>query len=275
MDNLEKKQTIERSIERDRFNFIEAINSFVIEEIETEFDEDSVRDFSEQLKNGKLFILGETHGVLENPNIVYTLIKKFGLRNLGLEWSGMLRNTIQEFLENGELDFESINKSCDGRITAGHFALLKKLHSENLIDKSICFDEITWSGSWDLRDSLMAKNILQELSETPTVVVAGKLHTGLKPIQLEENTSDINHPMGERIKDQVPDVISGRIEYVSGQYHNIGTQDFETREDQGLQRSRFYKSSDSTYIFEIPEAHLAIVPNPDETMESLSPTKVR
>lgn len=275
MENFNKGQPRERLIEQDRLHFLEAVDNFVVEEIEAEFNKDDLHSFSEQLRKGKLFILGEMHGVLENPNVIYTLIKKFGFKNLGLEWSELFKDLVQDFLKDGVLDFEVINKSCDGRITAGHFALLKKLHSENLIDKSTFFDETTWSGSWDLRDAKMAQNILLELSNIPMIAVAGKLHTGLKAIQLEEDSTDENHPMGEQIRKQIPDVVSGRIEYMSGQYHNIGTQDFDTTEGQKLKISRFYKSSDGIYIFEIPEAHPAIVPNPDETMESLSPEKVK
>ncbi|MDZ4299417.1 MAG: hypothetical protein U1A26_00710, partial [Candidatus Sungbacteria bacterium] len=243
-------------------------------EIETEFDEDSSRSFATELAGAHLFLLGETHGVLENPNIIYTLYKKFGFRNLYFEWSKGLQNTTGHFLNSGELDFASIEKSCDGRITAGHFSLLKKLKTDGALDTVRCFDGLSWSGSWNLRDEQMAKNILTDLPELSTLVVAGKLHTPLVEPEYFKDDPIRHHPMGEHIKKQIANVLSGRIDYYAGRYHNIGVQEFDESVGEKPLRARFYKSSEGLYIFDLPEAHDGAVPNPHETRESLSPEKI-
>ncbi len=112
----------------------------------------------------------------------------------------------------------------------------------------------------------MAKNIIGNLSDSSTLVVAGRLHTKITPITLEGEKGE-HHPMGENVKREIPDVPSGEIKYLSGQYHNFGIVDFKKEvQVDNLLKARFYKSNEGIYNFELPEAHLAIVPNPSEVL---------
>lgn len=117
----------ESNRQRDKEAFIEKINSILIQEIPAVFDEGASSALLASLDKSKLLIMGEMHGVKENVDVIYTLFKKFGFRQLALEWESELKEIVEHYLETGEIDFGAIQDSPDGRITAGHFALLKKL----------------------------------------------------------------------------------------------------------------------------------------------------
>ena len=266
---MEQYENCERNVEKDKQAFIEAVNSISIEEILTDYDAESVRKLSDSLNDTKLFLLGEMHGVKENVDIIYSLFKKFGFRQLALEWEPYLKEVADKFVETGLIDFDAIQNSPDGRITAGHFALIKKLKDEGLLENLICFDHGSMGLGWDARDGNMAKNILANLSNSDilTLVVAGNLHTKVEQV-IFKGESEAHHPMGERVKEKIPNVPSGKIQYLKGKYHNYGVNDFFELEsdkrpvDQGL-----YLSEDGLYTCVVPEAHLAIVPDPDEKLK--------
>lgn len=263
MEKFERPKQ-ERNLESDKTSFIEAVSSVAVEEVPATFDEQATRELVESIESNKLFILGEMHGVKENVDVIYTLFKKFGFRQLALEWEPELKHVAERYLESGELDFNAIKDSPDGRITAGHFALLKKLKSEGILKGLVCFDGGSGGHGWNARDAAMAKNILDNLSDIPTLVVAGNLHAKTEPITFDDEPGE-QHPMGESIKKEVPNVASGRIEYFSGQYHNFGTKEFGRISDEEFpQGARFYKDENGLYTFELPEVQAATVPNPSE-----------
>lgn len=261
---MESFRNQERNLDKDRRAFMEAVKSVSIEEIPTVLDEEASDKLVTSINKTKLFILGEMHGVKENVDVIYTLFKKFGFRQLALEWEPALMDVAEKFIESGDIDFDAIEDSPDGRVTAGHFALLKKLKDEGLLEKFVCFDG-TGEADWDARDESMAKNILGSLSDSATLVVAGNLHAKVEPLTFDDE-SDEHHPMGERVKMHIPDVPSGKIEYLSGQYHNFGTQDFFEDPEQEKKEPRFYLTEDGLYKFVLLEAHTATVPNPSERL---------
>lgn len=262
--NMEDFPNQERNIEQDRREFIKAMDSIVIEEIPAVFDEEASDKLVASLDATKLLILGEMQGVKENADVIYTLFKKFGFRQLALEWEAGLGAVAEQYLKTGEVDFDAIQDSPDGRITAGHFALLKKLKDEGLLEKLICFDG-SGEADWDARDENMAKNILGGLSATSTLVVAGNLHAKVEPITFDDEVGE-HYPMGSCVKARIPDVPSGKIDYLSGQYHNYGPQDFFEDPDQEKTGPRFYITEDGLYTFVLPEANSAVVPNPSEKL---------
>lgn len=265
MENFESRQTPETEIEENTFS--QAIEQYAVGEIETDFDEQAVARLQESLEQTKLFLLGEMHGVAENPNIIYRLFKKFGFKRVALEWNGQkLQDIVNTFLATGYLDLEAIKDSGDGRITAGHFALLKKLKEEGLLEDIILFDanEEDWNHGADYRDKVMADNVLADGVEEKTLVIAGNWHAKVDPIT-STGEEELHHPMGEHIKGKFPELSSGKIKYHSGQFFNNGTKDFWNDPDQDtIKRAQFYQSEDGLYYYAIPEAHLAIVPNPKE-----------
>ena len=72
--------------------------------------------------------------------------------------------------------------------------------------------------------------------------------------------------MGLLVKDQIPDVSSGKIEYITGEYHNYGTRNFFEDPEQEKVEPKFCITEDGLYTFVLPEAHTAIVPNPSERL---------
>jgi erythromycin esterase-like protein len=254
----------ERSLEKDRQEFIKTINSVSIEEISAVFAEEARSQLVDRLEQTKLFILGEVHGVKENVDIIYTLFKKFNFRQLALEWESELQVVVEKYLETGEVDFDAIQNSADGRITAEHFALFNKLKNEGRLEKVICFDS-SGAVDWDTRDENMAQNILSELSDALTLVVAGNLHARVESITLTDEPGE-HQPMGERIKAQVPSVPYGNIAYQSGQHHNFGPQDFFADSAPENTEAKFYRTEAEEYTFVLPAAQAAVVPNPSEQL---------
>jgi len=255
----------ERNIEKDRIRFVEEISTVAIEEIPTEFDEGASYSIEKKLAQSKLFVLGEMHGVKENVDVMYTLFKHYGFRQLALEWKPALQIIAEKYLETEEIDFAAIQDSPDGRITAGHFALIKKLKDEGLLDKLICFNEGSGGGSWDVRDMAMKKQLLTNHGDVLTLAVAGRLHAKSGPVTFEDESGE-HHPLGELVKNEVPETAFGRIEYRSGQYHNYGINSFDTEGSKSISSARFYQDNDGTYVYEVPEAHAAVVPNPEERL---------
>lgn len=263
----EQSKKSARNMEQNRLAFAEQVRNIKIAEIDTEFDPKSTAALNDQLNEAKLFILGEVHGVKENADVIYTLFKKFGFKKLALEWDEKLLAVAERFIQTGELNFEAIQESSDGRITPGHFVLLKKLKDEGLLEALICFDEEVHSGEWNDRDVAMAKNILANVSGSRTLVVAGNLHTQVETVVIKGVDY---HPMGKNLKKQVPNLPSGEIRYLRGQYHNYGTKDFPNElEDTQMQRAKFYTSDEGVYVFQLPEVHAAVVPNLKEASHTL------
>lgn len=265
MENFEFRPSPE--IEVEEKTFTQEVEQYVVNEIETNFDEQAVTRLTESLERTNMFLLGEMHGVAENPNIIYTLFKKFDFKRLALEWDGQeLQGLVNDFLTTGQLDPEAIKAKDggDGRITAGHFALLQKLKQEGLLEDIILFDAN--EESWNIidRDKTMADNVLLNQADERTLIIAGNLHARTEPFTFDGET-ELHHPMGEYIKNQVQDLPSGRIIYRSGQYFSRGVRDFlDISEGENLDNAQFYQSEDGLYYYSIPEANLATVPNPRE-----------
>jgi hypothetical protein len=99
----------------------------VIREIDFTDNAEVANTLLQAVSEAHVLVLGEMHGVKENVDVIYSLFKQFGFRQLALEWEPQLHQVALQYLETGTINFASIQQSPDGRITAGHFALLKKL----------------------------------------------------------------------------------------------------------------------------------------------------
>ena len=174
---------------------------------------------------------------------------------MGFEWDPELEEEIDVFLEKGDFNFSSISDEYDGRITAGHFALLKKLKDERLLDNFFFFDPKQWPGSWDLRDQRMADNVLAKKYDRPTLIVSGRLHAKTEQVDVREGRC---HPMGENLKNKIFNILTAEIVPLSGQCFNCELKDFEfiKKTDKNI----FYKKDTNSYILELSEAHPAVVP---------------
>ena len=136
-----------------------------------------------------LLVVGEPHGVRETPSVLYTLASNVGARAIALEWSHEeMDPSVQAFLCDGSFDFDllwSLSGTAeffcgDGRIAAGHFALLERLRREGHVDQVIVFDRLDSEPStvdWSVRDREMAGRLLAEWDRRlPLLVLTGAFH---------------------------------------------------------------------------------------------------
>lgn len=247
----------ERNLEKEKQVFEEAIKE-PIYEIPTDYDEEAFNSLVDDIVAGKVFALGEMHGVKENPSIVYTLIKKFNFKQLGMEWDKELGRVVDLFQNDGAVDYNSIMNSSDGRITASYFNLLKRIKTEGLVSSIFFFDD---KDSWSHRDEVMAEDIIGHTADSiPTIVVAGNAHTDMKDIKEGDGTM---HPsMVKFLENKEKSFCQGEIRYLSGKFFNNQVKDFGNAEEARGMKARFYRNESGVYVFELPVATLAIVPNP-------------
>ena len=139
-----------------------------------------------------LLLVGEPHGVYETPGVLYVLAGAVDARAIAFEWSHEeVDDVLQDFVRDGALDFErlwtlpeSAEFFCgDGRVTAGHFALLERLRAEGRLDAVIAFDRLDPEPApddWRVRDRDMAERLLAEWDRgTRLLVLAGAFHARL------------------------------------------------------------------------------------------------
>lgn len=247
----------ERNLQKEKETFEAAIVESVME-IPTTYDPDSVSSLVDDIVAGNVFALGEVHGVKENPSIVYTLIKKFKFRQLGLEWDKDIARVVEMFRAENVLDYTSIMNSCDGRITASYFNMLKKIRAEGLVDSIFFFDD---KDSWNRRDEVMAQEIIGHTSEDlPTIVVAGNAHTSLRDIR--EGDGTVHPSMVRFLQDKDKKFSLGEVRYLSGKYFNNTEKDILSEVESEGRAPRFFRDESGVYIYELPQAHSATVPNP-------------
>lgn len=160
------------------------------------FDAEALDAAAAALAETGLLVVGETHGVRETPSIVYALAVALGARAVAFEWSHEeIDAPLQRFVQDGLLDLEgfwslppSAEFFCgDGRITAGHFALLARLRDEGRLDQAIAFDRLDpepptdWSAQVRIREPELASRVLAEWDgRTPLLVVTGAFHAQLE-----------------------------------------------------------------------------------------------
>lgn len=128
-----------------------------------------------------LLVVGEPHGMHETPNVAYALARALGTRAIALEWS---HEEMQAFdLEQLWSLPPTAEFFCgDGRITAGHFALLERLP----LDQVIAFDRLdaepptSWEEHVRVRDRDMAERLLEQWDRSlPLLVLTGAFHAQL------------------------------------------------------------------------------------------------
>jgi hypothetical protein len=156
-------------------------------------DPEAVAQARTALDAAGLLVVGEAHGVRETPNALYALASALGSRAVAFEWSHEeLDAPVQAFVREGLFDFErlwslpaSAEVFCgDGRITAGHFALLQRLRDEGRLDQAIVFDRLDPEpppADPCSRERDLADRLLSEWDEhLPLLVLTGAGHARLE-----------------------------------------------------------------------------------------------
>jgi hypothetical protein len=205
------------------------------------------------LDSAGLLLLGEIHGVRENPLLIRALMQEFGLTSLALEWPEDLAPMIRAFLAGQTLADHWFVWGGDGRITAGHLAVLAERAAAGPLEL-ILFDGVIGEGwSWSQRDEAMARRLLAASGPgTCTLAVAGNAHTPTSPIEL-------GVPMGARLAGQWPGVREIRISYGGGGFYNGGPRHFARRADR-QDKIRLHQH-DGELVLDLPLATEAIVPH--------------
>jgi hypothetical protein len=204
------------------------------------------------LDSAGLLLLGEMHGVRENPLLIRALMQAFGLTSLALEWPEDLTPMIRAFLAGEALADHWFVWGGDGRITAGHLAVLAERAAAGPLDL-ILFDGVTGADwSWSQRDEAMARRLLAASGPgARTLAVAGNAHTPISPIEL-------GVPMGARLAGQRPGVREIRISYGGGGFYNGGPRQFARRADP-QDKPRLHQHG-GELVLDLPLATEAVVP---------------
>lgn len=202
------------------------------------------------LDESGLLLLGEIHGVAENPLLIRALLAEFGLAGLALEWPAELTPTVSAFLAGGPLEDHWLLWPGDGRITAGHLAMLRDRAAAGPLRLSLFDVGIPAGASWSDRDAAMAAQVLAS-TEPGTLVVAGNAHTPLR-------RTELGVPMGTILSERQPGLAEIRISYASGGFYNMAPRQFGGHEPPG-QTPRL-SLRDGRLVLDLPSATEAVVP---------------
>jgi hypothetical protein len=202
-------------------------------------------------------LLGEVHGVRENPLLIRALLQALGLTGLALEWPAELAPMVSAFLAGGALADHPALWSGDGRITAGHLAMLRECSAAGpleltLMDGALPGGMGSADWTWSRRDETMATRLLAAAAGPGTLVVAGNAHT---PV----HRTDLGVPLGAVLARQRPGVREIRIDYRSGRYYNLAPRRFRPRTGSRRPSPRLVLRNENLTL-ELPSATEAVVP---------------
>jgi hypothetical protein len=232
--------------------FHRAVAEFVVIDLDLMIEPRARAAARQSLDSAGLLLLGEVHGVRENPLLIRALMKAFGLTSLALEWPEDLTPMIRAFLASGTLAGHPWLWGGDGRITAGHLAVLADRVAAGPLDL-ILFDGVIGADwRWSQRDEAMARRILATSPPSArTLVVAGNAHTPVHPIEL-------GVPMGAHLAGQRPGTREVQISYGGGRFYNCEPHQFARRTDpQGKIRLHQHQGE---LVLDLPMATEAVVP---------------
>jgi hypothetical protein len=231
---------------------LQAAAEFVVADLDLEAKPAARAAAQRSLNDSGLLLLGEIHGVRENPLLIRALLRTFGLTSLALEWDAELAPVIRGFLAERTLADHFLLWSGDGRITAGHLAVLAERAAAGPLDVILFDGAIGMGWSWSQRDEAMAGRLLAgAVPGAPTLVVAGNAHTPTSPTSL-------GVPMGAYLAQQRPGVREIRINYGGGSYYNTEPARF-SRASARPGPARLYQRR-GALVLDLPVAAEAIVP---------------
>jgi hypothetical protein len=162
--------------------FVQAAAEFAVAGLELRAEPSAVSAARRSLDDSGLLLLGEVHGVAENPLLIRALMQVFGLTSLALEWPGDLAPAVAAFLAGGTLADHPSLWLGDGRITAGHLAVLAERAAAGPFELTLFDGTIGAGWSWSQRDEAMATRILAGAAAgLGTLAVAGNAHTPISP----------------------------------------------------------------------------------------------
>jgi hypothetical protein len=228
------------------------VDEFVAEDLALVIEPAALAAAGRSLDSSGLLLLGEMHGVRENPLVIRAVMQALGLCSLALEWPDDLTPVIRAFLAGQPLADHGWLWGGDGRITAGHLAVLAERSAAGPLEV-ILFDGVTDAGwSWSQRDEAMARRLLAgSPSQARTLVVAGNAHTPTCP-------TDLGVPLGACLARQRPGIREIRIRYGGGRFWNLESCRFARRV--GAQGPVRLHQDTGELVLDLPMATEAVVP---------------
>lgn len=207
----------------------------------------------QSLEQSGFLMLGEIHGVAENPLVIRSLMQTFRLTSLALEWHDDLAPVTEAFLAGETLADNPLLWFGDGRITAGHLAVLRERAAAGPLTLTLFGTTIDSRWSWSEHDEAMASRILSAVAPaTGTLVVAGNAHT-------PTTRTDLGLPLGAHLARQRPGLREIRISYGGGQFYNMEPRQFRRRAIPRLRQVRLHQRR-GHLVLHLPAATEAVVP---------------
>jgi hypothetical protein len=232
--------------------FQRAVNQFDISSFRLSIDPAALAAARQSLDQSGLLLLGEVHGVRQNPLLARALMVALDVTGLALEWPAALATAVSGFFANGQVPDHPQLWGGDGRITVGHFALLRERFQAERLQALTLFDGVNEVG-WSRRESAMAERILNAQGPaTRTLVIAGNAHTALTPTML-------GVPLGARLAEWRPGVREINIRYGNGTYYNLLPQRF--KHQFSLRRKARLRAEGGALVIDQPAPMQARVPH--------------
>ena len=180
------------------------------------------------LQKSNLIVHGEIHGIKENANIVYTLVKKTCIQRLAIEASPTMFDFINSVKINS-YDFSLVDEDLfDSSILSLEMIktiaiLLQQNQLKELIFIDTFFDNLdedaVISPSPQEREKQLAKNILGIDDSLPTLCIMGQWHTQPEVIK----NGEMQHKSAlYRLRKTKPNVPFIHNVYRQGQLFNDG-----------------------------------------------------
>ena len=180
------------------------------------------------LRKSNIIVYGEIHGIKENANIVYTLVKKLDIQRLAIEASPAASNFINS-VKTGSCDFSLVDEDLfDLSVLSLEMIktiaiLLRQNQLKELVFIDTFFDNLDEDAiippSPQEREGQLAKNILGIDGSLPTLCIMGQWHTQPKVIKNGETRHESALYRLRKIKPNVPFIHNV---YRQGQLFNDG-----------------------------------------------------
>ena len=180
------------------------------------------------LQKSNLIVYGEIHGIKENADIIYTLVRKLDIQQLAIEASPAVLNFINS-VKTGSYDFSLIDEDLfDSSILSLEVIktiaiLLQQNQLKELVFIDTFFDNLDEDAvippSPQEREEQLAKNILGIDDSLPTLCIMGQWHTQPKVV----TDGGIRHESAlYRLRKTKPNVPFIHNIYQQGQLFNDG-----------------------------------------------------
>ena len=180
------------------------------------------------LRKSNIIVYGEIHGIKENSDIIYTLVKKLDVKRLAIEASPTVLNFINS-VKTGSCDFSLVDEDLFDlsvlslEMTKTIAILLQQNQLKELIFIDTFFDNldenITVPPSPQEREKQLTENILSIDDSLLTLCIMGQWHT--QPEVIENGETQHNSAL-YRLRKVKPNAPFIHNVYRQGQLFNDG-----------------------------------------------------